>query len=123
MSAGERISSDENFETVRYRKKSKKKPPRKANHKHESADCVFEYTSDKAFYGGRRSSIGLYCPICGKIINDFNQKYRINLANPPRYCMDWSEEGYRQLDRVTRTLPTFHVTDWFRKYVNSEELK
>lgn len=110
---------EEDFVTVRYRKKSSRRPPKKSDHKHVWADCVFEFTTESTWH--EKTSIGLYCPVCGKVHNTISAKYRINTANPPFYCMDWSEEGYRELNPATRTLPTFQIHDVFSKFITKED--
>ena len=120
MSAGERISNDEDFETVRYRKKSKKKPPRKADHKHERADCVlFEN-----FGNFKSMMIGSYCPICGKVMDwgaPLGGKWRKDFSDTPRFIApDWTDEARREFDPETRTLPYFELTTSMQKYVDIE---
>ena len=67
---------------VRYRKKRKKKQPKKADHKHEYVDCVFDFNPETIRYiiGNKESSIGSYCPTCGKIKRIFR---KIHHSSPP----------------------------------------
>lgn len=59
-------------EVMRHRKKSKKKPPKKANHKHEYEPVILEYenrhgklSTEKGFEPAIDYSLGKRCKICG----------------------------------------------------------
>lgn len=113
----------------RHKKKSKRKPPKKANHKHEFSPCVLEFEIprfDKQ-HGQvmvKDARIDGYCPICGKI--DRPQDWERWWTSEVRYSgfshaflVQSSEEAKRELNPATRTLPTFWVDDWISpKYVS-----
>lgn len=110
-------------EIPKYKKKSQKKPPKKANHKHEWADCVYEtdtigYSREKGFYKTTELNIGTYCPVCGKIGSLYNQAYRENTSTVPRfYHMKWSKKALKEFDPKTRTLPFFRINQFKDKFV------
>lgn len=115
-------------DNLKYRKKSRRKSPKKANHKHEFQPCVFEYegvefnsihgiipTSEHQF------SMGGYCRICGKIGDTSHQWTRLVNVKPDSCAVrvEDTEEAKRELNPETRTLPTFFLERrWFQKYVN-----
>ena len=107
----------------KYRKKSQKKPPKKADHKHEWANCVYEtdtfgYSKEKGFYKTTELTVGKYCPICGKIGAVIDQDYRINTSEFPKfYCLEWSEKALKEFDPKTRTLPFFRIDQFKDKFV------
>ena len=125
-------------EVPKYKKKSQKVTPKKADHKHEAAFCVYEYTTDRYTieHGHEKlpaCAIGTYCTICGKILtvtlkelnNPYVEKTSENTWNwlVPIGCK-WSELGLREINPETRTLPTFVLNDyWKQKFINLEELK
>lgn len=51
----------------RYKKKKKKKVIKKANHKHQYAECIFD--PDMPLGNKRWYYAGRYCTICGRIEN------------------------------------------------------
>lgn len=61
-------------DVARYKKKSNKRTPKKANHKHEYEDVVFKYyrkeksfSKSNGFIGGIDYCIGSRCKICGRL--------------------------------------------------------
>ena len=121
----------------KHKKKSKKKPPKKAKHKHEYVPCVLWRNSlvlDKAHgfqYTGEPSKvIGTYCPICGKIGDHYDWSWMIEIEDPAyenhpnikRRFYDWNDEAKKQFDEDTRTIPIFKTAEWFQKFVDLEEL-
>lgn len=111
----------------RYRKKSTSKPPKKSKHKHLREPCIIEYpenwhTKEHLCGDGRHTSIGTYCPICGKIgdITDWERWYQKEPVHVGIYILAQhapTNEGKRELDPETRTLPTFFVDSPFAKFV------
>ena len=107
----------------KYRKKSQKKPPKKANHKHEWVNCVYEtdtvgYSREKGFYKTPELTIGKYCPICGKIgvISDY--AWRVNTSQYSHFFhYEWTEEAQKEFDPETRTLPFFVIDQFKDKFV------
>lgn len=110
-------------EIPKYKKKARKKPPKKANHKHEWASCVYQtdsvaYSREKGFYKTAELTIGKYCPICGKIGVIGDQDYRINTSQIPKFFhMEWSEKALKEFNPATRTLPFFRINQFRDKFV------
>lgn len=109
---------------VPYRKKREKHPPKKADHKHEFVDCVFEFNpapNKYAYYVGRESTIGTYCHICGKVGSlcpSLGCKWRINTSPYADYISPcWTDDAVREFDPKTRALPAFTLDDYFQKFV------
>lgn len=108
-----------------YKKKSKKRTPKKANHKHEFVDCIFTYDRlrlDEAhgFQPQPDEWFGKYCYICGRVGSFEYDKWidlpRGTFSVDRKYC---TEEARRELNPQTRTLPTFRVDEVLsQKYVD-----
>ena len=121
-------------EIPRHKKKSRAKPPKKANHKHYYEPCVLEFDGCRISqehgitYDKPEAIISAYCPVCGKVgsLPDMERWYAtryvsnaVHLRLIEQYETD---ECKRELDQKTRTLPTFWVEDrWFTKYVEVPE--
>lgn len=106
----------------RYKKKSQRKPPAKAKHKHEYRDCVFEYdckygeiSKELGWTTTRKAIGGMYCHICGKV--EYGTSF------------DWydrdscifgklSKRAEQESNPETRTLPTFFLDDLWQKHVD-----
>lgn len=108
-------ATTEEIDTPRYRKRAKHASPKKSNHKHDFHPCVYEYPSSTQ---ATKTTIGTYCPICGKIGRVFDSDQCVRPLNyPPTY----TEAAKKELDPATRTLPTFPLEDPFRqKYIKQE---
>lgn len=111
-------------ETPKYKKKSRRRTTRKANHKHNFQPCVFEYDGielDKAHGFVKKPDVmgGWYCPTCGKIGMADNFKwYEDRLGWALLHTGHHTEEAKRELSPETRTLPTFYLKEgWSQKYV------
>ena len=124
-------SATEYEDITRYRKKSKPKTTKKSKHKHIFEPCVLElpidwYKKEHERNGEKRSRIGYYCPICGKL-GDFQEKERwyhlkkIEYSHLSTYSQEPTEECEKELNPLTRTLPTFFVDDYFQKFVEVKE--
>lgn len=113
-----------------YKKKSQSKAPKKAKHKHLCSPCILSYPSDWWTKEHLRKdkmtdTIGAYCPICGKIgdIKDRSVWYErstVFIGNMQFSESVLTEEGKKQMDINTRTLPTFVVDSPFEKFVQLE---
>lgn len=110
-----------------YKKKSSKRPPAKAKHKHDFQPCVFEFDFTKldeahGFVTEPKACVGSYCTVCGKV----------HKSLPGNGWMEWvpirpgsqfghyeyTENTKRELEPGTRTLPTFRLEDyWKQKYI------
>lgn len=124
-------SATEYEDITRHRKKAQPKTPKKSKHKHIFEPCVLEqpidwYKKEHERSGVIRSKIGYYCPICGKL-GDFQEKerwYQRKLVEHlpfNAYSQEPTEECGRELNPLTRTLPTFFVEDYFQKFVEVKE--
>ena len=100
-------------DATRYRKKSNKKTPPKADHKHLREDCVFVVPLphyDKTHYLGVQFRddpfLGTYCPICGKVM-DFN--------------FLWSDPDKEdKIEKALKKLPIYHLDDIFQKFIGKK---
>ena len=119
-------------ETMRYKKKSRAKPPHKAKHKHLNEPCLLEYPANwfmKEHEQGAKMTVSFagYCPICGKVGDaDVERWYVHRRGFEGGRSFLWSvptAEAERELDPATRTLPTFRVKDLFVTFVevNNDE--
>jgi len=116
-------------EIQRHRKKSQTKPPKKSNHKHIYEPCVIEYPDDwynkpHGQNGKRRVNFYGYCPICGKVGPTDQTRWwkdiHIKVGKTLALQEAPTEEGERELNPETRTLPTFFSDDPFPKFVSFE---
>lgn len=112
----------------RYKKKAKRKTRPKANHKHEFVNCVFEYNEielDQAhgFVQKPELSIGMYCPVCGKIGTMIDRAYTNDINFWPSKqdfrTKFWNDDARREFDENTRTLPFFRIDKFFAKYIEN----
>lgn len=112
----------------RYRKKSPRKPPQKAKHRHVFEPCVVSYPSEWWKKEHERSDertveISAYCPICGKIGDIDRNRWWETPATPWLSTCGFAnrviptDECERELNPATRTLPTFSLSAPFQKYV------
>jgi hypothetical protein len=124
----DKSSAAEYEDVIRHRKKAQHKTPKKSKHKHIFEPCVLEqpidwHKKEHERSGVIRSRIGYYCPICGKV-GEFQDKERWYELKPvdnlpfKAYTNEPTEECVRELDPLTRTLPTFFVDDYFQKFVS-----
>ena len=123
------IDDIEDTDVPKYRKRAKKTTVKKADHEHENSFCVFEYkNSYYTIEHGRVSkldtSIGEYCPVCGKIrvLYTLDRKYTMKSNTFYSNCaigLQYNQEAIKELNANTRTLPTFHVDDiWNQKFID-----
>ena len=113
---------------VPYKKYSSKKKPPKADHKHYYEPCVFEHNTlklDKAhgFIPEPTAKIGSFCPVCGKVGGASEEWYetaeRYHSVFGRVFSTTYTEAANRELNKETRTLPTFWLDDAFgQKYVS-----
>ena len=112
-------------ETMPYKKKSKHRAPAKANHKHDFQPCIFEYEgiqfdSAHGVVPKEKEMFGDYCVICGKIAHRSGSQWMERVPTSKRgvYSLEYTDEAKKELDRSTRTLPTFWLDDiWTQKFV------
>ena len=105
-----------------HKKKAKKNGIKKADHKHDFHPCIFEYSTEKfdkhrGMLPATEESLGSYCTICGKIgaqyfpwafdFTPLRQGGRIG-----RY--EYTAEAKKELNPETRTVPKFHLNDFFK---------
>lgn len=116
----------------KYKKKSQKKPPKKAKHKHLCEPCIITrpvdwYMKEHTRSGKTKDEFYGYCPICGKVMgyrpnNDLYYK-RVKRVIGEFSCLvdELTEEGEREMNPATRTIPTFVSDDCFIKFVEIED--
>ena len=112
---------------TRYRKKKKKKVPKKIDHVHEPAYCVYLAKDEVPVYGtNTKLHITKYCTICGKRIGKYGDLEKdgwvYNTAQRPWISMDWTDKAKRELNPETRTLPYFEVASFFSKYFDLTQI-
>lgn len=116
----------------KYKKKSQKKPPKKADHRHLREPCIIEIPADwfnkpHERNGKTNPHFYAYCPICGKVTgyNPCKERWwtREERYNGVFHFYEtvYTEEGRREIDPATRTLPTFKSDDIFPKFVDLED--
>ena len=116
----------------KYKKKSQKTPPKKSKHKHVYETCIIEvpcewWNKPHARSGKTRSHFYSYCPICGKVgeQNPGSERWWVEKKHSKYagfyYPIAPTPEGERELNPVTRTLPTFYSDDIFPKFVDLED--
>lgn len=122
-------------ETSSHKKKSTGTGTKKSKHKHLYEPCILSYPDDwweKAHLrrkrGSRTSFIATYCPICGKIgtIKDRSRWYQpetVFTGNIQWTRTVLTEEGEREMNPKTRTLPYFEIDEPFIKSVKFVELE
>lgn len=104
-------------ETVRYRKKAKRKSVVKCGHKHVFVPCVVEYPKEWWQKEHLRSgeyipTLASYCTICGRV---GSHAYCGSVRLRPS---EYTDTELTELNPETRTLPTFRCNDYFTKYVD-----
>lgn len=116
-------------ETSSYKKKSTGTGTKKSKHKHIYEPCVLSYPDDwwekehlRRRRGSRTLFFGAYCPVCGKIgsVKDHSRWYKkeaVITGNIPWARTVLTEEGEREINPRTRTLPNFEIDDPFAKFV------
>lgn len=116
-------------EAPRHKKKAKKVTPKKARHKHEQAPFVAispapVLSKEHGFVNEGRYSIGLYCPICGKVIGRDRSSRWVTYSERSRPELDiyldvqYTDEAKREFDPATRALPCYRLPDgFFTKYI------
>lgn len=113
-------------------KKSTVKPPKKATHKHIYEPCLFEQLVEWYCKPHERKTnktqlrFGSYCPICGKTgATDTNRWWtsvKKHNGAISYYETVPTDEGERELNPMTRTMPVFYVGDeWRPKFVDIGE--
>lgn len=109
-----------------YKKKSKKKGAKKADHKHDFQPCVFEYAigrfdKERGMIPTPSTALGTYCTVCGKVGDRIDSWYadifQLRKEPKPDKC-GYSVDSNKELNPETRTIPTFKLNDyWFDKFI------
>lgn len=108
---------DEEYITTPYKKKKRKRKPRKADHPHQWAECVYGIS----FAGNFELSIGTYCPICGKVgVPTYYTKWKDHFRTEHGVYSEWSEEAEKEFNPSTRTLPYFEIDLFVTKSLDLE---
>ena len=116
-------------EIMPYKKKSTRKPPKKAKHEHRHAECILEYPWEQfdPTHGkttAPKCRAGSYCIVCGKIGKVDWESWMTTHRVLGGFAVEPTDQYVRELDPETRTLPTFRIADYFRtKYVDLPENK
>jgi len=109
-------------EFPRYRKKTKRHPPAKSDHKHSYTYCVFHERIKTPFGYNEEFRIGIYCSVCGKIgSTGFLERdgWLENVAQRPWVSHEWTAKAKMEFAASTRSLPCFEIFDAVRqKFVN-----
>ena len=123
--------SAEAEDTAPHKKKSKSKSPKKSDHKHLIEPCVVSYQrewflKEHVRSDERKLTIEGYCPICGKLnsLDDRSKWYKQVLRQGVAfryYETVLTEEGEREMNPETRTLPYFEIDNPFDKNVRLQE--
>lgn len=118
---------------TRYRKRSARKPPTKSKHKHDYQPCVFEFdglelSKEHGFTNTKPDAkLGSYCTICGKIGYPDPGRWTTFVPVQPGAKAGrsvYTDEALAELNKETRTLPTFRLEDvWRQKFVSTEVQK
>lgn len=111
----------------KYKKKSAAKPPAKAKHKHMYEPCLISrpdewYLKEHLRSGKRKFDFRAYCPICGKLdyLDDKSRWYKkVERCHGTFNFLETvlNDEGEREMNPETRTLPYFEIEDMFEKFV------
>jgi hypothetical protein len=128
------MANFEQFDDVpRYRKKSTAKPPKKSKHKHLNEPCIIAYperwwTKEHLRNAKMHTVVGAYCPVCGKIgeLKDKSPWYTKDTVFVGTYQLTetvLTEDGKKEMNPLTRTLPYFEIDDPFAKFVQLSENK
>lgn len=98
-------------EKAAYRKKTKRKAPKKANHRHEYVNCLIVA---RDINGSEREFVRSYCTVCGKVAearqDDLTQEYGMNPYRGLWDCLiiasRYAKPGF--LDEARRVYNTYH---------------
>lgn len=117
-------------ETAPHKKKADTSSPKKSKHKHLYEPCVVSmpdgwWKKEHLRTGERKLEFRLYCPICGKLdyIDDSIRSRMYTTVKKQAATFSYvetvlSEEGEREMNPETRTLPYFEINDPFDKFVS-----
>lgn len=118
-------------EVSSYKKKSTGTGTKKSKHKHIYEPCILSYPDDwwnkvHLRHSQRTPFFGAYCPVCGKIgsVKDHSRWYKkeaVFTGNVQWARTVLTEEGEREMNPRTRTLPYFEIDDPFAKFVELKE--
>jgi hypothetical protein len=118
-------------EVSSYKKKSTGTGTKKSKHKHIYEQCILSYPDDwwtktNLRHRQRTPIVGTYCPVCGKIgtVKDRSRWYKkeaVFTGNVQWARTVLTEEGEREMNPRTRTLPYFEIDDPFAKFVELKE--
>lgn len=108
-------------EFPRYRKKTKRRPPAKSDHKHSYTYCVFHERIKTPFGYNEEFRIGTYCPVCGKIgsARFLERDGWLDNVAPILVRHEWTDKAKKEFVASTRSIPYFEIFDAVRqKFVN-----
>jgi hypothetical protein len=122
-------------DTTPYKKKSTGTGTKKSKHKHIYEPCILSYPDDwwekehlRRKRGPRTPIIATYCSVCGKIgsIKDRSRWYKpetVFTGNIQWTRSVLTEEGEREMNPKTRTLPYFEIDSPIIKIIKFVELE
>jgi len=111
---------------AKYSKGSRRKPPKKADHKHEYRNCVLTFHEDVATAQSPKGHemrqfymMASYCTVCGKIgqfdeasdTYGYYRKAHSSFRSPEHISFKDMYEAYRKV------LPMFEIPEWDCKYI------
>ena len=110
------------------KKRSKRRPPKKENHKHDYQNCVFEFYLSLFKDGPRRLFVhlGSYCPVCGKIsayrndgkLEKFGYGSKFSTLMGLNHAPSMTQEEKDELVAYCKKIyPVFEMDPWDNKYV------
>lgn len=90
-------------ETMPYKKKSKRRAPAKAKHKHDFQPCIFEYEgiqfdSAHGVIPKEKEMFGDYCVVCGKIGHRSDNRWMERVPTSIRgvFSFEYTEEAKKR---------------------------
>lgn len=111
---------DNLYDEMPYKKGSKRKPPKKADHKHEYESVLFEWwnpdkklDSEKGFVGDWDYSLGRRCKICG----------RLQRGKVPSFYIPGSRayQLIQDVRTVYSNLPIVRIKDLYSREIELDE--
>lgn len=108
-------------EIPRYKKKSQKKTPKKANHRHEYSPVILSYidkysdfSRERGFVPMRVYSAGSRCTVCGRLIHGFPGSEPTRVARTVKIpWVNGTERRYCEVLEDFKHLPVVEVTDYW----------
>ena len=107
-------------EIPRYRKKSQKRPPKKADHKHEYEPVILSYIAEHGDFSKERGFIpmrsfcaGSRCTICGRLNHGFPDGKAVTVADVKKLPWPTGDKRFSQIRPEYRSLPVVKLSDYW----------